>query len=587
MTPGASAPRGRLLLRLLAENGRAHWRGYALALALMAVAAGATALSAWIMRDVINEIFVARRRDMVVLIAAGVAAIFTVKGAATYGQQRILSRIGNRIVADVQMRLFDHVQRQRVDFFDQYAFGDVATRIGNNARSARLAIDLVATSLGRDLLSVIALSLVMVVQNPKLSIIALLVAPPAVLGVGRLVRRVKKIARQEFQSLTEVLGTVKETAQGARVIRAFGLEGLMRARMAKAVDGVRRRADGVARLSAATGPLMDTLAGFAIAAVILIAGNQVIGGRSDAGSFFAFVTALLLAYDPAKRLAKLNVALQTHLVGVDLMYQLLDSPARIADAPGAKALPAARGEVRFEGVRFRYGDAPALDGVDLTARAGEVTALVGPSGAGKSTVFALIERFYDPDAGRVTIDGVDIREVDAASLRAAIAYVGQDAFLFDVSVRDNIRMGRLDATDAEIEAAARAANAHAFIAALPGGYDAPVGENGARLSGGQRQRIAIARAMLRGAPILLLDEATSALDAESEAAVAEALERLMAGRTTIAIAHRLATVRHAAAIHVLDHGQVVESGTHATLTAKGGLYARLAALQFEGPPTEA
>jgi ATP-binding cassette subfamily B protein len=571
----------RLLARLLAENGRRHWRGYALALLLMGVAAGATALSAWIMRDVINEIFVARRESMVYAIAGAVAAIFIVKGAATYGQQRILSRIGNRIVADVQMRLFDHVQRQRIDFFDQHPLSDIATRVAYNARSARLAIDTVVTSLGRDVFSVIALTGVMVAQNYQLAGVALLVAPPAVFGVGRLVRRVKKIARQEFQSLTEVLATVKETAQGARVIRAFGLEALMRDRMARAVDAVRRRADGIARVGAAASPLMETLGGLAISAVILIAGLQVMAGRSDPGAFFSFITALLLAYEPAKRLAKLNVSLQTHLVGVELMYQLLDAPARIGDAPGARPLGPVRGEIRFEGVRFRYGDAPALEGLDFTARPGAVTALVGPSGAGKSTVFALIERFYDPDEGCVTIDGVDIRTVETASLRAAVAYVGQDAFLFDATVRENIRMGRLDATDAEIEASARAANAHGFIAALPGGYDAPVGENGSRLSGGQRQRVAIARAMVRGAPILLLDEATSALDAESEAAVAEALDRLMAGRTTIAIAHRLATVRHAAAIHVLDRGRVVETGTHADLVAQGGLYARLAALQFQ------
>jgi subfamily B ATP-binding cassette protein MsbA len=329
---------------------------------------------------------------------------------------------------------------------------------------------------------------------------------------------------------------------------------------------------------------MEATAGVGAGAVILYGGWRVIDGTMAVGTFFSFVTALFLAADPARRLAQLNVQLRQHLAGVEFIYAVLDTRAEIGDAPDAVEdaveLEVSAGEIRLEDVRFTYGAAPALRGLSLVARPGEVTALVGPSGAGKSTVLALIERFFDAGSGLIAIDGQDIRRVTLASLRNQIALVTQENFLFDASVAENIGFGRLGATRAEIAAAAEAANAHGFIAALAQGYDTPVGEGGSRLSGGERQRIAIARAMLRDAPILLLDEATSALDAEAETRVQEALERLMVGRTTIVIAHRLATVRRAHRICVMAGGCVAEEGTHDILVAKGGLYARLAALQF-------
>ncbi|MEO1722022.1 MAG: ABC transporter ATP-binding protein [Pseudomonadota bacterium] len=642
-TPSRLAPtldgRPALILRLFREAGLEHWRGYAISFALMGIIAGATGLSAWVMRDVINEIFVEGRGDLVVPIAGAVALIFIVKGAATYFNSVILNRIGNAIVAKLQMRLFDHVLGQRVDFFDRFPVGDVATRLSHNARAGREAINLVVTRLGRDLLSVIALGLVMILQNPELSAIVLLGAPPAIWGLNKLVKRIKEVAKAEFQGLAQIVSTVQETGGGLRVIKAFGLEGKMRGKMDAAVDGVRRRADAIATISAAPIPLMETVAGIAIAAVILYAGHRVTDGTQDPGAFFAFLTALLLAYDPARRVAQLNVVLHAHLVGVEIMYSMLDRPARIGERPGAAAMPEGPGRIAIEGVRFTYGDTddpepwpdatkvlaqkagalppgdsdhetaidadretaghmpetaaparlppsgpPALSGLDLVADAGQVTALVGPSGAGKSTVFQLIERFYDPEEGRVTVDGHDIAGVTLDSLRARIAYVSQDAFLFDGTVAENIDLGRPKGAPASartaIMEAAQAANAHDFIRALPKGYDTPLGENGARLSGGQRQRLSIARAMLRSPQILLLDEPTSALDAEAEAHVAEALERLMKGRTVLVIAHRFSTIRSADMIHAMEGGRVVESGSHAELIAKNGLYARLHAYQF-------
>jgi ATP-binding cassette, subfamily B, bacterial MsbA len=571
-----------LIRRLIAENAREHARSYALAFLFMALTAAATAASAWIMRDVINGVFIEKRAEMVAPIAAAVLAIFTVKGAATYGQALVLSRIGASIVASVQMRIVDNVLGQGLDFYDRSVAAQLTTRLSHNATAARELIDLMVTAVGRDALTVVALVAVMVVQDPAMSLLALVVGPPAVWGVGKLVRRVRKLARHEFASLARIVEVMNEAVRGVRVVKSFGMEPKMRADLEAAVRDVERRSVGIARLGALSSPLMETLGGVAIAGVILYAGFTVIEGGADAGGFFAFLTAFLLAYDPAKRLAKLNVQMQNRLVAVRLLYELLDTPPTILERPDAAPLAVSGGAVRFEGVRFAYLDKPALNDLDFEAEAGRVTALVGPSGAGKSTVFSLIARFYDPDSGTVRIDGQDLRGVTLASLRRSVALVGQDTFLFAGAIRDNIRFGRPGASEAEIEAAARDANVMAFADTLPDGLETEVGEAGGRLSGGQRQRVAIARAMLRDAPVLLLDEATSALDAEADAAVQEALERLMVGRTTLVIAHRLATIRKADAILVMKDGRVAERGDHAALLARGGLYSRLHALQF-GP----
>lgn len=573
-----------LLRRLFSESGVKHWKGYAIALSFMALVAGMTGLTAWIIKDVINEIFIGKNGDMVLLIAGSVALIFIVKGIAAYVQTVILSRIGNGIVAEIQMRLFDHVQRHRLDFFEKQTTGKLTMQFSNCARAAREAINLVVTSMGRDLFTLISLGIVMMVQDPLLAGIALVVGPPVAYGEWLLVRKVRAVARAELLSLAKIVSTIQQTVQGNRVIKAFRLEPVMRADMEEAVEGVRERANRIAQVGAMTNPLIETFGGLAIAGVIVYGGWRVIHGDGDAGAFFSFITALLMAYEPAKRLARLNISLAASMVGVGMLYRLLDKQPKITEAPDARILSVGGGEVRLEDVSFRYGPSnehPVLDGLSLTAPAGKVTALVGPSGAGKSTIFALIERFFDPKRGRVLIDGQNLREVTFDSLRASVAYVSQDAYLFEGTIAENIRFGRPDATDAEIVAAAHGANAHRFIMRTRQGYATELGENGAVLSGGERQRIAIARAMLRAAPILLLDEPTSALDAETEAHVSEALDRLMEGRTTIVIAHRLTTVRHADVIHVIEAGQVVESGHHSDLRDSGGLYQRLHALQFK------
>jgi subfamily B ATP-binding cassette protein MsbA len=410
------------------------------------------------------------------------------------------------------------------------------------------------------------------------------VFPLAVLPIVKIGRRMRKVSTNTQEQLGAFTALLSETFQGARHVKAYGMEAYEKSRAAKVIEDVYRLACKAARTRSLSHPIMESLGGIAILLVILYGGSQVITGTRTTGQLFSFITALLLAYEPMKRLAQLNANLQEGLAAAARVFDMLDAPAAIVDAPDAQPLAIRGGAIRLERVRFAYRagekDAPALNGISIDIPAGKRIALVGASGAGKSTVLNLIPRFYDVGEGRVTVDGQDVREVTLASLRANIALVAQEMDLFDDTVRANIAYGRVGASEAEIVAAARAASAHDFITRLPQGYDTMVGGRGLKLSGGQRQRIAIARAMLRDAPILLLDEATSSLDTESERQVQDALRALMRGRTTVVIAHRLSTVVDADLIYVLDGGRVIESGSHGELLARGGAYARLYAMQF-------
>ena len=575
--PDASWP---LIKRLFSENGRQYLPRYMLAFFFMIVVAITTAASAWIMESIVDDVVVNNDPNYGRLIAVAVVLVFLLKGMATYAYRVILAKIGNNIVANVQKRFYRHILSQDLAFHQRMQGGDLVTHISTNAGAVRSVLDLLITSVGRDLLTVIALVAVMFIKDPLISLITLIIAPIAIFGISYLVRRVKSVAKAQFSHLASIVTGMQETATGVRVIKAFNLEGKMTNRMNNAIESVESRSNRIATLDARSSPIMETLGGCAIATVILYAGWSVSENGKTPGEIVAFLTAMLLAYDPAKRLAKVSVKLRAKLVGAGLLYDVLDTEPTLREKEDAGILAIGDGAIRLENISFAYSKVPALNGVTLEAAAQSVTALVGPSGAGKSTIVSMIERFADPQSGMITVGGTDIRDVTLHSLREQIAFVSQDTFLFDGSVRDNIAFGRDGATTAQIEEAARNANAEEFILAMRGGYDAPVGTNGDNLSGGQRQRIAIARAMLRDAPILLLDEATSALDAQSEAKVQQALERLMKGRTTVVIAHRLSTIRQANIIHVMDQGQVVQSGSHDELLAQGGLYANLHALQF-------
>ena len=571
-----------LIRRLLTEQGLVHWRKYAIAFTLMAVAAGCTAFSAYLIGDVINQAYVNRSLTGIIVIGAITVVLFSMKGLATYGHSVMLSRIGNRIVADNQRAVFSKLLNEGLGFFADRHSSEFIARLSTGAAAATQVINLLITSVGRDLLSLIGLITVMVVQDPVLSFFSFVVAPPAFFVLRKLIRRIYSIARTQFQGGTRIIETLQETLQGIRIVKAFTLEDIMRERFDRNVAAVEYEANKMARVSNRASPLMETLGGCAIAIAITYGGYRVIETGATPGQFFSFITAFLLAYEPAKRLARLNIELNSALVGVRVLFEVIDSPPSEAPDGSRSDLQTTTARLEFKDVHFAYrADEAVLRGMSFVAEQGKLTALVGPSGGGKSTVFNLLLRFYENDHGLITIDGQDISKVSRRSLRQHIAYVGQDVFLFRDTIRENIAFGKPGASEDEIIAAAKAAYAHDFILSFPRGYDTPVGEHGLQLSGGQRQRVAIARALIKNAPIILLDEATAALDSESELQVREAMEHLCQGRTTLAIAHRLHTVSHADRIYVVEDGRAVESGRHDELLRKGGRYASFYTLQLE------
>jgi len=571
-----------IIKRLLRDTGRAFaWR-YALVLLLGAVTAGTAALNAWLIKDVINEVFLNHRIDLLYLITAVILGNGFARAGSMYYSQLILGRIGNAIVARTQRQLFDHLLTLGADYYGKTASSELVTRLSYNAQAARGVLDTIFTSTGRDILSVIALVGVMIAQSPQLSLVVLLIGPLTILGVTKLGKRVRKFARATYTSQGDVVSVMQQTTSAIRIIKAFNLQDAVRERMNAAIERMRRNSDRIVSVRARTGPLSEILAALAMGLIMFWAGYRAIEFGEQPGALLSFIAAMAFAYDPAKRLANAQIPMVANLVGVKMMFDLLDTKPTMNSNPDGPALAVRSGEVAFDAVDFAYpGGVPFFRHLDFVARGGKTTALVGPSGGGKSTMIALIERFYDVSAGRILIDGQDIATVKLTSLRDQMALVTQETVLFTDTIRQNIRFGRPDATDPEVEAAARAALAHDFIMATPLGYDTIIGDGAGALSGGQRQRIAIARAMLRNAPILLLDEATSALDSESEHYVQIALDRLMRGRTTIVIAHRLSTVLGADNIAVLVGGKVIEQGRHADLLAHGQHYARLYHLQFE------
>jgi ATP-binding cassette subfamily B protein len=570
-----------LIRRLLTEHALHHRKLYITAFMMMGVAATCTAFSAYLLGDVVNQAYVHKNFHALLIVGIAAFGLFALKGAATYGQQVIMMRIGNRIVADNQRRMFDKLLTENIGFFSDRHSSEFIARLTTGATAANIVLSLLITSIGRDVFTLIGLFAVMVIQDPVMSLVGLIVAPPAIIMLRKLVKRVRAIIKVQFAGGTQTIETLQETLQGLRVVKAFTLEDEMRRRFDTSVSAVQHEADKWARVANRASPLMETLGGLAICLAIIYSGYLIINKGAAPGAFISFLAAFLLAYEPAKRLARLNLELNNHLVGVRMLFEVMDSPATEPGDDDKPALKLTDARVEFADVRFFYRtNEPVLRGMSFVAEPGKVTALVGPSGGGKSTVLNLLLRFFEAGSGTITIDGQNIAQVARGSLRRQIAYVGQTVHLFRGSVRDNIRLGKLGATEAEIVAAAKAAHAHDFIMSFPRGYDTPVGEHGLQLSGGQRQRVEIARALIKDAPIILLDEATASLDSESERHVQEALAELCNGRTTLVIAHRLSTIMHADRILVIENGAMIESGKHDELLRKGGRYASFYRLQL-------
>lgn len=570
------------MIRRIVQDAVAPYFGkIVLALICMALMAAATGGYAYLMDPVINEVFVKKNPAMLVPVGVAVLAAFALKGFANYGQSVLMSYVGGRILADIQNKLYEHVIRLDIGFFHNTNTGKLITRFTSDISAMRSAVSVSLTGFGKDFLAAIVLIGVMFYQDWQLAIIAFTVFPAAILPIARLGKRMRKVSANTQQQIGEFATLLEQTFQGVRHVKAYGMEPYECSRMEKLVETVFDLSFKAQKVSARSSPIMETLGGAAITTIIIYGGSRVIDGASDPGSFFSFITALLLAYEPVKRLANININLQAGLAASQRVFTVLDIEPEIRDADDAKTLQVKGGAIQFKDVSFSYNnETTALRNISLDIEAGQTIALVGPSGAGKSTILNLIPRFYDINAGAITIDGQGIRDVTLESLRSATALVSQEITLFDDTVRSNIAYGRFGASDAEIEEAARHAAAHDFILQLENGYDTIVGEHGVKLSGGQRQRIAIARAMLKNAPILLLDEATSALDTESERHIQGALTELMKGRTTLVIAHRLSTIVDADKICVIQNGHVTEQGRHEELLALGGAYANLYNLQF-------
>jgi ABC-type multidrug transport system fused ATPase/permease subunit len=569
-----------LIRRLVMEQGALYWRRYLAAFALMAVSAATTAGSAYLLGQVINQAYVDKNVRGIAILSGITVVIFIIKGAATYGHQVILSKISNAILANNQRQLFSKLMSESIAFFSERHSSEFLARLTAGANSVTQVLSLLINAVGRDVLSLVGLVIVMLMQDPYMALLGFAVAPPAMLVLRKLVKRIKGLAHTQFSGTADILETMQESLQGIRTVKAFTLEQTMRERIDASITAVEENANKMARVSNRSSPLMETLGGLAVAGGLMYGGYSVVALGATPGQFFSFLTAFLLAYEPAKRLARLNIELNSSLIGARKLLEIVDSPASEPDDDDKPALKLLDARVELRDVTFAYRtNEPVLNRMSFVAEPGKVTALVGPSGGGKSTVLALLLRFYEATGGEILIDGQVISQVSRKSLRQQTAYVGQDVYLFRDTIGANIAFGKVGATQAEIVAAAQAACAHEFIMGFPLGYDTPVGEHGTQLSGGQRQRIAVARALVKNAPIILLDEATAALDSESEKQVQEAIEHLCQNRTTIVIAHRLHTIMHADAILVVEGGEIVERGRHDDLLRRGGRYASFFRLQ--------
>ncbi|MDD3181670.1 MAG: ABC transporter transmembrane domain-containing protein [Alphaproteobacteria bacterium] len=569
-----------LIKRLFAGYLKPHLGGFIVASIFMAVGAATTGGLAKMIEPIVNELGKGHSESYILGLGAIIVGIFAARGFATYWHTVIMNKIGQRIVTDVQQELHRHLLRADLSFFHSNPSGELIMRLTNDVGIMRQAVGECMTSSFKGGLTLIFLIGVMFYQDWRLSLASFFVFPLSALFVAQLGKHMRRYSRKSQEETGKFASLLSQIFLGMRHVKAYGMEKAEHERVQGTTEAVFKLAVKGYHVSALANPMAEMLSGIAIMTVILYGNWQIEQGHTTTGALLSFITAFVLAFDPMKRTAKVNSQLQSGLAAAERVFQILDMEPKIVNKPDAVPLQASRYDVSIENVVFHYiNGKPALQDVSITVPHGKTVALVGPSGAGKSTIINLIPRFYDVQQGRITIGGMELRDLTMQSLRSHLALVSQETALFDDTIRANIAYGRPEASLEDIEKAAEDAFADGFIAELPAGYDTVVGECGVKLSGGQRQRIAIARAMLRNAPILLLDEATSALDNESERAVQAALKRLQKGRTTIVVAHRLSTIVDADQIIVLDQGKVVEKGTHDELLALGGVYAKLYGMQ--------
>lgn len=539
----------------------------------MLLTAGAAASQAYLMQPVLDDIFVKKNEAFLLLLPLLLIAAALISAVGDYGQSLALKYVGQRVVSDMQGDLFDHLMYADIQLFHDQSSGRLISRLTNDIMAMRQSVSEVIVGLIKEVSTAILLLGVMIWQSATMSLIAGGILLFAVLPVASLGRRMRKVAHDTQVQLGNFTSQLDDTFQGVRMVKAYGREEFESTRARHTIRQLFKLFYRTSRVQSASGPIMTLLSGVAVAAIIWFGGSKVLNESLTPGQFFSFLTAMLMVYRPVKIIAGLNTKLQEGMAAAERFYSVIDTKPSIADRVGATPLNIRAGELVFERVTFHYGEGSGgVSNLSFTVPAGKTVALVGSSGAGKTTIMNLLLRFYDVTTGRITIDGVDVRDVTVQSLRSALALVSQDIVLFNDSVRANIAYGLMDASDDAVIKAAKKANAHEFIMSLPEGYDTEIGPLGVKLSGGQRQRISIARAILKNAPILLLDEATSALDTASERAVQDALNGLMQHRTTLVIAHRLTTIQDADIILVLDGGNIVAQGTHHELLKTSEAY---------------